>query len=60
MHFVTDSDTQPSLCSQCITDRDEKFRQLVIENRTELYKAVIAENSLDNWKPQLDDGLARS
>ena len=58
IHSVTTSDEPFSLCSQCITDRDEKFRQLVIENCNLLYKAVTSENSLDHWKPQLDDGLA--
>jgi site-specific DNA recombinase len=60
IHSVTSGDTQPRLCRNCITDRDEKFQQLVIENRTILYNAVISENSLDHWRPQLEDGLARS
>ncbi len=51
MHSVTSGDTQPRLCRNCITDRDETFKSAVIENREALYQAVISNTALDNWIP---------
>jgi hypothetical protein len=47
MYYATHGDLFQNLCSICVTNRDNRFKEKMIERGGELFTAIIYDKSLD-------------